>query len=123
MVDEDSQGGIPCQLTIFDCRDFIQDTMMIMMRRRKADLPNAALEAGNQEATVEGVPLGGLPEPSDAVVVVDMAGGWGPLQGDEDADGDGRDQQERDYKLSGAHHMTINAALLSYLLCEFYFVF
>lgn len=66
------------------------------------DLKDAAGEGGDEEAVVEGVPLGALAEPAGTVVEEDVGGGMGELEGDEVGDGDGGDKEEDDDGLGGA---------------------
>jgi len=45
------------------------------------------------------IPLGAFSEPPRTVVVVDMGGGLGSLQRDDDSDGYGGEEKQKDQKL------------------------
>lgn len=74
---------------VFDQGDLLENGAWLVILG-DGNLADAAVNEGDEESTVEIVPLGALAEPAVAVVVVDVGGGGGQLQGDEIGHGDGR---------------------------------
>lgn len=77
------------------------------MAVRHLNQGDAALEKRDDESTVEIVPLGTLPQPPGAVVVVDMGGGLRSLDGDDVShgnSGDDEEDEERFGRTEKRHH-------------------
>lgn len=92
-VDGKAEGGVPSQVGIPDDDGLVKDGVG-GVGLRDGDGPDAALEEGDEEAAVGCVPLGALAEEAGAVVVEDVGGGRGDLEGYYVGDGDGREYEE-----------------------------
>lgn len=68
-VNEEPEGRISGQVNVLDERDLLEDGLGGVVVRDR-DLAHTTLEKGDEESTVEIVPLGALSEPAGAVIVV-----------------------------------------------------
>lgn len=89
-VDDESERSVFGQVNVvFDQGELLENGAWLVIVG-DGNLADAAVDEGDEESAVEIVPLGALAEPAVAVVVVDVGGGGGQLQGDEIRHGDGR---------------------------------
>lgn len=89
-VDGKTEGAVSGQVGIFNHRNFSEDSGGV----REAifgngDYTHTALEERDDEAVVEVVPFGALPEPAGAVKLEPVRGWFGCFEGYEDAYWDG----------------------------------
>lgn len=118
-VDDESEGGIAGQLSLFDERDFFENSgRRVVVVVGDGDLRDAAGEGGDEESAAVWVPLGALEEPAGAVVEEDVGGRFGELLRDEIGDGDGGDQEEEEKGFGGAETRAGHAVWLLLISCK-----
>lgn len=88
-VDDEAEGGVTGQVSVLDHGDFLQLGGPGRVVVGDGNYAHTSVKKGNNEAGVEVVPLGALPHPSGAVVLVDVCCWLGSLQAYQIADGDG----------------------------------
>uniref|UniRef100_A0A803NPQ1 Uncharacterized protein n=1 Tax=Cannabis sativa TaxID=3483 RepID=A0A803NPQ1_CANSA len=97
-VNDESEGGVTGHVSIFDQRNFAQNSLRRVVVG-DSELGHGAGEGGDEESTVVIVPLGALAEPAWATVKED-GGGWGGVfKGDEVGDGYGGEDEEDEERL------------------------